>query len=393
MPEIIVKGADTKDAMEKVQKLLGSDALILSTRKNGDFIEMTATDEMPFPEDQTTEAPSKNAIFSQMLQANLDARKSKPTAEPATGLTAADLKRERGIDLNEDKAPERAAPRAEIQPHSKKTSGILNAMTSARILASQQIVLCGSQGAGKSLVALQIAAETISRNPNLRPRLVFVGNGSRTDAAYLRDKANLIGVPLVFRRFEELGQLSTSCDQDIIVISGVGSTKLDDIRALNAENLILVLPSNLRASAAGKRLAMLEGLVSGVILTHCDEDTPDHDFIEALHHSNTLLVRKSFGRSMINSLFAVDQTDIDDWSQSAQDTAPSETGSVTHEAEPTAPQAPAQTQAQASSLPSLFRKRWGDANTAQSAPKITVPILQTSKRTKVDTPLHHEGLA
>ena len=114
MPEIIVKGADTKDAMEKVQKLLGSDALILSTRKNGDFIEMTATDEMPFPEDQTTEAPSKNAIFSQMLQANLDARKSKPTAEPATGLTAADLKRERGIDLNEDKAPERAAPRVEI---------------------------------------------------------------------------------------------------------------------------------------------------------------------------------------------------------------------------------------------------------------------------------------
>ncbi len=389
MPEIIVKGADTKDAMEKVQKLLGSDALILSTRKNGDFIEMTATDEMPFSEDQTTEAPSKNAIFSQMLQANLDARKSQPAAETATGLTAADLKRERGIDLTEDNAPERAAPRVEIQPHSKKTSGILNAMKSSRILTSQQIVLCGSQGAGKSLVALQIAAETISRDPNLRPRLVFVGNGSRADAAYLRDKANLIGVPLVFRRFEELGQLSTSCDQDIIVISGVGSTKLDDIRALNAENLILVLPSNLRASAAGKRLAMLEGLVSGVILTHCDEDTPDHDFIEALHHSNTLLVRKSFGRSMINSLFAVDQTDIDDWSQSAQDADSSEASSIAHEVEPAAPQA----QSQTSSLPSLFRKRWGDANTAQSAPKITVPILQTSKRTKVDTPLHHEGLA
>ena len=189
----------------------------------------------------------------------------------------------------------------------------------------------------------------------------MVGNGSRADAAYLRDKANLIGVPLVFRRFEELGQLSTSCDQDIIVISGVGSTKLDDIRALNAENLILVLPSNLRASAAGRRLAMLEGLVSGVILTHCDEDTPDHEFVEALHHSNTLLVRKSFGRSMINSLFAVDQTDIDDWSQSAQDADSSEASSFDHDVEPTAPQA--QTQAQASSLPSLFRKRWGDANT------------------------------
>ena len=45
MPEIVVKGIDSAEAMEQVTKLLGPDALILSTVKRGNLVKITATDD------------------------------------------------------------------------------------------------------------------------------------------------------------------------------------------------------------------------------------------------------------------------------------------------------------------------------------------------------------
>lgn len=386
MPEIIVKGADTSDAMDKVQKLLGPDAMILKTRKNGNYIEITATDEPMAPRQQS---PSKNAIFSKMLQANLDAQKAEQhEAALKPNLTALDLKRARGIVPDTpEQAATTTAPQTQTQtPLERRASNaftgeLINVTESNRILKAGHIVLCGSQGAGKSLVALQIAAQGMAADPNFRPRLIYVGNGSRADAAYLRDKAQLIGVPLLFRPIEEVSQMARTSDQDIIVISGVGSTKFDDLRTLNAENLILVMPCHLRARAAEKRLQMLDGMVSGVILSHCDEDTPDADLIHTLEKANVILVRQSSARSMINTLTEVTHLDLNDWTGAKS--APS--------AQPSTSADPKTAEQPLSALPSLFRKRWSDTKASASPTDVVVPLLSTRKEAGSKDPQHQEG--
>ena len=45
MTEITVRAADSSLAMEEIQKKLGDDAFIISTRKTGGQIEIVATDE------------------------------------------------------------------------------------------------------------------------------------------------------------------------------------------------------------------------------------------------------------------------------------------------------------------------------------------------------------
>lgn len=377
MPEIIVKGADTSDAMDKVQKLLGPDALILNTRKNGSYIEITATDE---PVAARPRATNKNAIFSKMLQANLDAQKTEVQAREANSekmMTARDLKKSRGIDLE----PIEEAPKPQLRPVIKTT--MIDEAQSQAVLSARQIVLVGSQGAGKSLIALQIATEGMRQNASFRPRLIFVGNGSRADAAYLRDKANLIGVPLLYRRFDELAHMSDGADQDIIVISGSVSTKLEDIQSLNPENLILVLPSSLGTSAAKKRLSMMEGLVSGVILSHCEEDAPEAGLIATIDKANVLLVRKSHGHSMMNNLFAITHEDLSAWNPSFAPEPKVEIPEPAQQADSTT--------STSTSLPSLFRKRWSDAKPETKTSSIVVPMLTPKKKDGSHDPRNHEG--
>ena len=73
MPEIVVKGMDSAEAMEQVTKLLGADALILSTVKRGNMVEITATDE---PVEQMPKPAASSALetpsgFAQVLAKTL----------------------------------------------------------------------------------------------------------------------------------------------------------------------------------------------------------------------------------------------------------------------------------------------------------------------------------
>lgn len=56
MPEIIVKGVDSADAMEQLEKLLGKDAMILKTVRRDGMVEITGTND-PAPQHPPSPKP------------------------------------------------------------------------------------------------------------------------------------------------------------------------------------------------------------------------------------------------------------------------------------------------------------------------------------------------
>jgi len=58
MPQIVVKGIDSVEAMDQIERLLGPDAMILETVRSNNMIEITATDEFaPRPTATVKQAP------------------------------------------------------------------------------------------------------------------------------------------------------------------------------------------------------------------------------------------------------------------------------------------------------------------------------------------------
>jgi len=60
MPEIIVKGVDSADAMEQLEKLLGKDAMILKTVRRDGMVEITGTND-PAPQSPTPRPAAQSA--------------------------------------------------------------------------------------------------------------------------------------------------------------------------------------------------------------------------------------------------------------------------------------------------------------------------------------------
>jgi len=101
MPEIIVKGVDSADAMEQLEKLLGKDAMILKTVRRDGMVEITGTNDpapqspAPRPAAQSAQ-PAASEPFSHILAETLKKQHARdmgasmdPTPLPTPQPTAA----------------------------------------------------------------------------------------------------------------------------------------------------------------------------------------------------------------------------------------------------------------------------------------------------------------
>lgn len=262
MPVVTVRAEDSATAMDEVIRRLGPDALILSTRAREGQVEIVATDETPAPAPRARPAPVSVVPTPD----------PKPQAAPgwAEGF-AAHLSRAIG---DAQAAAPRKEPVAPMRP----------ALDIAAVLAAPRVVLVGPVGAGKSALALQIAAarldalEARGGEPGV-PRFVFCGTGSQSDGGYLSQKSWLLGAEMIFAA-PESPVLPAGGQGEVVILSDLHPDPVEAARKLCAEPgavCLLVVPAGLRADRLEALAVRWQGLARGSVLTLSpgEEDTPE----------------------------------------------------------------------------------------------------------------------
>ena len=248
MPVLTVRAQDSATAMDEVIRRLGPDALILSTRSRDGQVEIVATDEPPVPaprarpEPVPVEAAMPAPGWAEGFAAHLARAIATPEAPPAP-----------------------AAPRIGI----------------AEVLAAPRVVILGPLGAGKSGLALQLAAARLdaaeARGAGGRmPTFVFCGSGSQSDGGYLSQKAWLVGAEMVFLGADALPRPDADAGQ-IVLLSDLHPDPVAAARALLAlpgAVGLLAVPAGLRAERLATLAARWSGLAQGSVLTLAPAEEP-----------------------------------------------------------------------------------------------------------------------
>lgn len=306
MPEIVVKGMDSAEAMEQVTKLLGPDALILSTVKRGNMVEITATDE---PVEQMPKPAASSAL---------------ETPSGFAQVLAKTLKKSHAAALPDYDSEDNGRPPAH-NVHKERYDWPL-----------ETTALVGPLGAGKSQLALQIATQWMQHGQQ-KPRIIYCGNGSVSDAAYLTVKARLLSIEIEFLSPSEV---ASAIDADVPAIIVVSSqTQSID---LGIEQT-LVVPAGLREDRVNAYLTRWQAGSARIVLTtsaDIDAAIEDQDIIT---RQGGLIIAQSNRQSLSDGLttFVIENDALAHQPSAAlEDTD--------------APIAP----------PSLFRKRWASSNSA-----------------------------
>lgn len=325
MPEIIVKGVDSADAMEQLEKLLGKDAMILKTVRRDGFVEITGTNE-PTPTPKAAAAPAT------------------PT-EPFSHILAETLKKQHARDMGtfSDPAPMPAAPAPKPVQQPTDVSQTLQ-------MPQTGYLLVGPKGAGKSRLALQIASNLVEQGAP-RPRVVFWGNGSRADGAYLAAKCQIMGLEMIHASDADFSQPNQfDPTSDVIVASANRSHhSIQNIPVVSAFSALLVVPAGLSAASAERVFAAWPTVSDIVFATH-DTLPWSHEDQNHATTGDRRIIALSDQNRILGAL-----------------TAPKPMAQPTNTPKPT-------------QAPSLFQKRWGGQNQTPKHP-------QTQRKTANDTGL------
>lgn len=245
MTTVTIRAADAVTALELVQKRLGDDALILSTRSVDGFVEVLATDD-------PLDLPAVPAETSQ--------RQAKPVQPPQSlvlpNFLTPDGAKQSRINAN---SAQRPAP----------VSHFGAVLQRKNILKSARIVLFGPAGAGKSVVAIQLALLRLAEQPAAKPKFFFCGSGSFSDGAMLAQKSHLLGMKTVFCPADDLPDPATD-EAQIVLISGRvhGQTEAVTAAVGPGKGLgLLVLPAGLRTDAVTQLATMWQQKPERAILS------------------------------------------------------------------------------------------------------------------------------
>lgn len=224
MTTITIRASDAVTALEMVQRRLGEDALILSTRSFDGLVEVEATDD-PAPPRPVAPQDHRQAPAQGATQGPTQAKPDLPSF-----LTGA--------------APVMAATQA--KPDAPNFSAVMHRR---QVLQAGRIVLYGPAGAGKSIVAIQLALQIVGENSAIRPRFFFCGSGSRSDGALLAQKSRLLGMDFAFSAADHLPAPQAGTVQIVVVSARHDLAALCARTALDGNKGVgvLVLPAGLRA--------------------------------------------------------------------------------------------------------------------------------------------------
>ncbi|MEE3361858.1 MAG: hypothetical protein VX248_18050 [Pseudomonadota bacterium] len=286
MSVVTVRAHDTVEAMEMVAQKLGPDALILSCKSKNGMIEIVASDGPIDVANVQSKPVKKTADTAEVIA---------PAAPEPTGEVV-------DIEIAEN-APRRAsfADQFKSQTMATPSKGMLDI---DMVLNAPRVVLVGPAGAGKSLVATQLAAAMLDVSEARSLRFGYCGSGSHSDAAYLAQKAKLLGIDLTFadpRNFSGVRRGHT----DIVVVSGKGAEGPLQAAALGVPmgaRTVLVLPAGLRADRISYEINRWAAPDMGVIFTCEPAFPPDGKDFEAVAQAGVTRLWTSFNDRILAGL-------------------------------------------------------------------------------------------
>ena len=286
MSVVTVRAHDTVEAMEMVAQKLGPDALILSCKSKNGMIEIVASDGPIDVANVPSKPVEKPADTAEVIA---------PAAPEPTGEVV-------DIEIAEN-APRRAsfADQFKSQTMATPSKGMLDI---DMVLNAPRVVLVGPAGAGKSLVATQLAAAMLDVSEARSLRFGYCGSGSHSDAAYLAQKAKLLGIDLTFadpRNFSGMRRGHT----DIVVVSGKGAEGPLQAAALGVPmgaRTVLVLPAGLRADRISYEIKRWAAPDMGVIFTCEPAFPPDGKDFEAVAQAGVTRLWTSFNDRILAGL-------------------------------------------------------------------------------------------
>jgi hypothetical protein len=282
MTAITARATDSRKAMDELQRRLGPDALILSTRHIGGMVEITAlppnADPAAEPQQPVSFEPSS---FAAALQAST--RRAAAAADPVEHLS-------RNLLLPEGLAEDWPT----------------------------RILIAGPPGAGKSMLAARLAARLMLAQPGVRPQIIAPVPATLLVEDRLRGWCRLMGLTPDRPTLATAMALPdpTPATPQIIDLSDClaeAATLAARLIETDGAELILCLPVGLHPARISRLCHDWQAFVPTITLTGLDQWWPERDELDAIAGAGLKLTRIAAGAGLINALSRPGNADLRTW--------------------------------------------------------------------------------
>lgn len=285
MTAITVRATDSRKAMDELQRRLGPDALILSTRHIGGMVEITA---LPPNTDATSPPP--------------EPPRQEPTPEPASFAAAmqASLRRATAAD-----------PVDHLIRHLLLPEGLAEEWPT-------RLLIAGPPGAGKSMLAARLAARLMLAQPGTRPQIIAPLPAASLVEDRLRGWCRLMGLtpdrPNIAQAMA-LPAPSTAMPQiiDLSDCADQAATLAARLIETDGAELILCLPVGLHPARIARLCHDWQAFAPTVTLTGLDQWWPERDELQAIATAGLKLTRIAAGAGLVNALSRPGPADLRNW--------------------------------------------------------------------------------
>jgi len=285
MTAITVRATDSRKAMDELQRRLGPDALILSTRHIGGMVEITA---LPPHTDATSLPP--------------EPPRQEPAIEPASFAAAmqASLRRATAAD-----------PVDHLIRHLLLPEGLAEEWPT-------RLLIAGPPGAGKSMLAARLAARLMLAQPGTRPQIIAPLPAASLVEDRLRGWCRLMGLtpdrPNIAQAMA-LPAPSTAMPQiiDLSDCADQAATLAARLIETDGAELILCMPVGLHPARIARLCHDWQAFAPTVTLTGLDQWWPERDELQAIATAGLKLTRIAAGAGLVNALSRPGPADLRNW--------------------------------------------------------------------------------